>query len=134
MATSQRRRRAQQADRHRTFGKFAEGEPRGRKCSIVGLDRPRPARSTRIEGRPVVGLISAADLDLERSSNFGLVPSQGAQTMCDKCDEIDGRLVRYRQLSSAVTDKLALESIDRLIADLEYQKTLLHPKPEDQAH
>lgn len=52
--------------------------------------------------------------------------------MCDKCDEIDGRIARYRRLSSAVTDKLALESLDKLVADLEFQKTLLHPKPEDQ--
>jgi hypothetical protein len=50
--------------------------------------------------------------------------------MCEKCSEIDIRLARYRALSGAVTDRLALESIERLIADLEAQKAYLHPGPE----
>jgi hypothetical protein len=48
--------------------------------------------------------------------------------MCDKCDDIDLRVDRYRQLAGGVTDKQALESIERLVADLEMQKALLHPK------
>jgi hypothetical protein len=57
--------------------------------------------------------------------------SRGAGTvvMCEKCAEIDARMARYRSLRGAVTDKLTLEGIDRLIADLESQKIALHPKP-----
>jgi hypothetical protein len=46
--------------------------------------------------------------------------------MCKKCDDIDIRAERYRHLAKGVTDKAALESIEQLIADLEYQKQLLH--------
>lgn len=52
----------------------------------------------------------------------------GNAFVCEKCDEIDAKVVRYRKLAGGIIDKLALESIDMLIKDLELQKTLLHPK------
>jgi hypothetical protein len=50
--------------------------------------------------------------------------------LCDKCDEMDGRIRRCLQLARAMTDSRALESIARLIADMESRKQTLHPKPQ----
>jgi hypothetical protein len=51
--------------------------------------------------------------------------------MCEKCDEIDAKTARYRGIARGVTDERALVSIESLIADLQTQKSLLHPKPEE---
>jgi hypothetical protein len=66
--------------------------------------------------------------ELDRVLSIGV-----ENAMCDECNKIDAKLTRYRKLSRAVTDTVALESIDMLIADLEFQKSRLHPKPEDRA-
>jgi hypothetical protein len=47
------------------------------------------------------------------------------------CDKIDERIEKYRQLAKYVTDKVALESIERLIANLEAEKDSLRPKPQE---
>jgi hypothetical protein len=46
--------------------------------------------------------------------------------VCELCEKIDARIARYRELSRAIRDKQALESIDRIIADLDAQKRSLH--------
>jgi hypothetical protein len=51
--------------------------------------------------------------------------------VCTHCDEIDERIARYRDLAKHVSDKAAVESIDRLIADLEAKKLAWHPTPEN---
>ncbi len=50
--------------------------------------------------------------------------------MCARCVEIDDRTKRYQELASAIIDKAALESIDRLIKSLDAEKLGLHPEPE----
>jgi hypothetical protein len=50
--------------------------------------------------------------------------------VCDRCVEIDDRTKRYRELASSITDQAALESIDRLIKNLDAEKLGLHPQPE----
>jgi hypothetical protein len=48
--------------------------------------------------------------------------------MCEKCEELDRRIERYRRIASLMTDRLALSSIALLIERYEAQKRELHPK------
>lgn len=50
--------------------------------------------------------------------------------MCEKCQEIDVKVARYRRLLNAITDRLAIEGLKAAIRDLESEKVVLHPKPE----
>ena len=54
----------------------------------------------------------------------------GSSIVCARCVEIDDRTKRYQELASAIIDKAALESIDRLIKSLDAEKLGLHPEPE----
>ena len=47
--------------------------------------------------------------------------------MCWKCEEIDKVILRYRTLSTRVTDRLTLEGLQQLIEKLEAEKKALHP-------
>jgi len=48
--------------------------------------------------------------------------------MCERCAEIDLRLAHYRELSTWLLDKLALDGIQSLIARYETEKKALHPE------
>jgi hypothetical protein len=48
--------------------------------------------------------------------------------MCERCNEIDAQIHRYKQLARSITDKPAIESIERLIASVEAEKRALHPE------
>jgi hypothetical protein len=50
--------------------------------------------------------------------------------MCERCDEIDKKIERYRRLARSIIDQPALEGIDRLIAALEETKVSFHSKAE----
>jgi hypothetical protein len=50
--------------------------------------------------------------------------------VCAKCSDIDIKLARYKQLSTMIIDRGALESIERLIANLVAVRADLHSKPE----
>jgi hypothetical protein len=52
--------------------------------------------------------------------------------MCWKCDEIDKVILRYRTLSSRVTDTLTIEGLQQLIDKLEAEKKALHPDPKNE--
>jgi hypothetical protein len=58
-----------------------------------------------------------------------LFKASGRCGLCEKCKDIDDKMARYRRLSRAVNDKPVMESLDRLIADLELEKAALHPNP-----
>jgi hypothetical protein len=49
-------------------------------------------------------------------------------TMCEKCDEIDKAIARYKRLKDQILDSQATEAADRLIAKLEAAKAALHPE------
>jgi hypothetical protein len=49
-------------------------------------------------------------------------------SMCDKCDELDGKIEHYRKLASAITDRLTIEGIEERIKEMEAQKMLFHPE------
>jgi hypothetical protein len=48
--------------------------------------------------------------------------------MCDKCDELDGKIERYRKLTSAISDWLTLDGIADRIKEIEAQKVKFHPE------
>jgi hypothetical protein len=48
--------------------------------------------------------------------------------MCDKCDELDGKIEHYRMLALDISDRLTLEGITDLIKEMEAQKVQFHPE------
>jgi hypothetical protein len=48
--------------------------------------------------------------------------------MCDICDQLDEKIEHYKKVRAAMTDQLAVERITALIAELEAEKTALHPE------
>jgi hypothetical protein len=48
--------------------------------------------------------------------------------MCDKCDELDAKIGRYRELASANSHRLTLDGIADRIKELEAQKVQFHPE------
>jgi hypothetical protein len=52
--------------------------------------------------------------------------------MCEKCDEIDQRIARYKYIASRSTDRIALDGITELIEAAPAKKAAFHCKPEQQ--
>ena len=48
--------------------------------------------------------------------------------MCDKCVEIDRKILRLKELARRMPDRQTLDGIAALIAELEAQKADLHPQ------
>jgi hypothetical protein len=49
--------------------------------------------------------------------------------MCDKCDQIDERMTRYRRIAASIHDELTIERILELVKELEDRKAALHHRP-----
>ena len=48
--------------------------------------------------------------------------------MCEKCDEIEKKIERYRQIERSIMDQLTVDRTKELIAELEAKKAALHPE------
>jgi hypothetical protein len=48
--------------------------------------------------------------------------------MCDKCRELDDRIEHYRRLAASINDKLTIDRIEELVANLAAEKVALHPE------
>ena len=48
--------------------------------------------------------------------------------MCEKCDEIDKRIERYRQVERTILDQVTVDRAQEMVAELEAQKAALHPE------
>jgi len=48
--------------------------------------------------------------------------------MCDRCDEINKTIERYRELQQRIVDEILLRRSKELIAELEADKAALHPE------
>jgi hypothetical protein len=48
--------------------------------------------------------------------------------MCEKCDEIDKAITRYKRLKDLVLDRMAIEAANQIVAKLRAEKAALHPK------
>lgn len=46
--------------------------------------------------------------------------------MCEKCNEIDEKMARYRRLGQAINDQQTTSAANKLIAGLEAEKRALH--------
>ncbi|MGY4627485.1 hypothetical protein [Bradyrhizobium sp. USDA 4486] len=51
--------------------------------------------------------------------------------MCEKCSELDEKIEHYKALLSRITDKITLDGIAELIAELLAKKAELHPEAKE---
>ncbi len=49
--------------------------------------------------------------------------------MCNRCDEIDAKIARYRRMANGIIDQRMVERLAALTADLESEKLTLHSTP-----
>jgi hypothetical protein len=52
--------------------------------------------------------------------------------MCDKCQELEKKIERYRRLAFSINDQLTIDRCNQLIKDAEAEKAKLHPDPDQQ--
>ena len=50
--------------------------------------------------------------------------------MCEKCDDIDAKIIRYKRLASQINDKILNDGIAQLIEKVLAEKASLHPAPD----
>jgi hypothetical protein len=48
--------------------------------------------------------------------------------MCDKCKELDKKIEHYRKVAGALNDRLTIDHLNRMIADMVAPKAALHPE------
>ncbi|MBR1237087.1 hypothetical protein [Bradyrhizobium sp. AUGA SZCCT0182] len=48
--------------------------------------------------------------------------------MCEKCDEIDKTIERYRRIKQRILDQQLIDGAQKLIDELEADKAALHPE------
>jgi hypothetical protein len=47
--------------------------------------------------------------------------------MCDKCQELEKKIERYRKIAFSINDQLTIDRFNQLIKDTEAEKAKLHP-------
>ena len=57
-----------------------------------------------------------------------MLPPEQAAVMCEKCNNIDKTIERYRRILLAIGDQLTIDRTKEMIADLEARKAALHPE------
>jgi hypothetical protein len=50
--------------------------------------------------------------------------------MCDKCQELEKKIERYRTLATRLFDQPTIETINKLIEEMQAEKAGLHPECE----
>jgi hypothetical protein len=50
--------------------------------------------------------------------------------MCEKCEELEKKIERYRRLAFSINDRLTIDRLNQLIKDAEAAITALHSKQE----
>ena len=50
--------------------------------------------------------------------------------MCDKCQELEKKIERYRRLADSINDQLTIDRCNQLIKEAEAEKVRLHPEQE----
>ncbi len=48
--------------------------------------------------------------------------------MCERCDELDGKIDNYQRLSRMIDDKAVLDGIKQIIEQMNAEKAALHPE------
>jgi hypothetical protein len=49
--------------------------------------------------------------------------------MCNRCDEIDAKIARYRNIVNGINDRPMIQRLVAFIADMHCEKIALHPEP-----
>lgn len=47
--------------------------------------------------------------------------------MCDKCQELEKKIERYRRIAFSINDRETIDRFNELIKDTEVEKAKLHP-------
>ena len=55
-------------------------------------------------------------------------PSPAESAMCDRCQELDEKIERYRTIAWAINDQRTVDKLVEMIAGMEAQKAALHPE------
>jgi hypothetical protein len=50
--------------------------------------------------------------------------------MCDKCAQLDKKIEHYETMIVSLGDRVTVERLMAMVADLQAQKAALHPEPE----
>ena len=50
--------------------------------------------------------------------------------MCDKCQELEKKIERYRKLAFSINDRETIDRFNELIKEVEAEKAKLHPDQE----
>ena len=50
--------------------------------------------------------------------------------MCDKCQELEKKIERYRRIVFSINDRETIDRFNELIKDTEVEKATLHPDQE----
>jgi hypothetical protein len=50
------------------------------------------------------------------------------RSMCDKCAVLDKKIDHYEQILISIGDRVTVERLHAMIADLQAQKVVLHPE------
>jgi hypothetical protein len=48
--------------------------------------------------------------------------------MCEKCDEIDQKIERYRQVQRTILDQVTVDRAKEMVTELQARKVALHPE------
>jgi len=48
--------------------------------------------------------------------------------MCDRCQELDEKIERYRRIAWAINDQRTVDKLVEMIAGMEAHKAALHPE------
>jgi hypothetical protein len=69
--------------------------------------------------------------DLEQVARLAAACNEaGSRAMCEKCDDIDAKIIRYKRLASQINDKILNDGIAQLIEKVLAEKASLHPEPD----
>jgi hypothetical protein len=92
------------------------------RCPLIGAKR-----TSRLGARPLK--FTCAHFEQSSFVHVGLVSRTG-HGMCDKCQELENKIERYRRLASSINDRLTIDQFNKLIKDAEAEKAKLHPDRE----
>jgi hypothetical protein len=69
--------------------------------------------------------------DLEQAARLAAACNEaGSRTMCEKCDDIDAKMMRYKRIASQINDRIFQDAAAELIEKMMAEKASFHPKQE----
>ncbi|WP_156179642.1 hypothetical protein [Bradyrhizobium sp. LTSPM299] len=56
--------------------------------------------------------------------------NEAGHVMCEKCDDIDAKIIRYKRVASQINDKMLQDGLADLIEKMMAEKASFHPERE----